>query len=118
MVAAEADATVLVVSRGEQRPTIQRCMERLDSVGGRIAGIVFNHATTADMVRSSYGSVNASHGRAAAGRRVRPIDADTSDRFGPLATAVASYAVGEGEEDAELAGTNGHNRRNGHPFQR
>jgi succinoglycan biosynthesis transport protein ExoP len=120
MAAAEADATVLIVSRGDQKPLINKCVQHLQSLNGRLAGVVFNHALATDIARSTYGSVTMSQSRHPANQaRVEVIDADTSARFGPLATAVASYAAGASvparrEETAGVASGNGNTKsRNG-----
>ncbi len=95
MAAGEVDSTILIVSRGDAKPAVQRCMTHLKAVRGRLAGVVFNHALQADIARSTYASVTVSQGRHPANTaRVTDIDQDTSARFGPLATAVACYAAG------------------------
>lgn len=95
MAAAEADGTVFVISRGDQKPLVQKCVQHLQAINGRLLGVVFNHALAADIARSTYGSVTVSQSRHPNNSaRVEVIDADTSARFGPLATAVASYAAG------------------------
>ena len=53
MVAAHTDAAVLVLSPGDQRPDAERAVEHLQHVGARVAGIVFNRATTRDLQKSS-----------------------------------------------------------------
>jgi Mrp family chromosome partitioning ATPase/uncharacterized protein involved in exopolysaccharide biosynthesis len=51
-----ADEVVLVVARGEQRPSIDRSIQHLDSVGGRLAGVVLNRASAADILTSEFSS--------------------------------------------------------------
>lgn len=52
MLASQADATVLVVGRGQQQEFVRRAVERIAAVGGRLAGVVFNRATGSDFKRS------------------------------------------------------------------
>ncbi|MEX0653264.1 MAG: hypothetical protein WD151_03980 [Phycisphaeraceae bacterium] len=103
MAASEADRTVLVVSRGDEKPLVLHSLEQLRSINASLAGIVFNHAPAADVQRSSYASAVSG----VSGERPMPpmrVDASTSARFGPMGSAVASYAQPEGKR----AGVNGH----------
>jgi Mrp family chromosome partitioning ATPase len=47
---------VLVVSRGCRRPLVDEAMQRIERIGGRVAGVVFNRAGESDVARSSYAS--------------------------------------------------------------
>jgi Mrp family chromosome partitioning ATPase len=96
-VAAEVDGVILCVSRGEQRPLAERCIQHLYSLGARVAGVVFNRARTEDMMLDS-----------ATIRSSQPIRSDAgtlqqSSRFGPMARAVASAAA----QNEEGNGKNG-----------
>jgi Mrp family chromosome partitioning ATPase len=51
-VAATADATILCVSRGQQRPAVERSMHHLIAIGAKMAGIVFNRAEARDFEKS------------------------------------------------------------------
>ncbi len=53
MVAAQADAVVLVVSLGDHRPDAERAVEHLESVGAHLAGVVFNRAAARDVLKAS-----------------------------------------------------------------
>jgi tyrosine-protein kinase Etk/Wzc len=55
-VAAKAHEVILVVRRGEVRTQVDEAIARLEQVGARIAGVVFNRASAADVVRSKYAS--------------------------------------------------------------
>ena len=57
MAAAEADATVLIVSRGDSRSMATRAVEHLESVGANVVGVVFNHALDTDLAQSSFASI-------------------------------------------------------------
>jgi succinoglycan biosynthesis transport protein ExoP len=61
-VAAAADDIVVVVSRGDRRPVVNDALERIEQIGGggRVAGVVFNRASTLDIATSSYGSCSQS----------------------------------------------------------
>jgi polysaccharide biosynthesis transport protein len=94
MVSAQADKTVVIVSRGDQKPIVLKSLNHLRSIGADIAGVVFNHADSIDIERSTYASVTISQNRRQDNKvfnEVQWLDRDTSDRFGPLAAAVASY---------------------------
>lgn len=94
MVSAQADKTIIIVSRGDQKPIVTKSLAHLRSIGADVAGIVFNHANAVDIERSTYASVTVSQNRRQddqALNEVKWIDRDTSNRYGPLATAVASY---------------------------
>lgn len=100
MVSAQADKTIVIVSRGDQKPIVTKSLAHLRSIGADIAGIVFNHADAVDIERSTYASVTVSQNRRQDDQtlnEVKWIDRDTSNRYGPLATAVASY----GRKDAQ-----------------
>ncbi len=102
MVSAQADKTIVIVSRGDQKPIILKSLDHLRSIGANIAGIVFNHADAVDIERSTYASVTVSQNRRMDDRElneVQWIDRDTSDRYGPLATAVASYGRARDDSD-------------------
>jgi succinoglycan biosynthesis transport protein ExoP len=94
MVSAQADKTVVIVSRGDQKPVVAKSLEHLRSIGANLVGVVFNHADAVDIERSTYASVTVSLSRMQDDKmlnEVKWIDRDTSNRYGPLATAVASY---------------------------
>ncbi len=77
LVCAAADAVVLTVSRGQQRPLVERAIQHLNSIGARLAGVVFNRAQSSDFDRSISGlSVRSSSASGNGGR------------FGPVARAV------------------------------
>jgi Mrp family chromosome partitioning ATPase/uncharacterized protein involved in exopolysaccharide biosynthesis len=98
VVASQVDLVVLTVSRGEARGLADRSYRYLVSVGACVAGLVFNRAEANDVLRYRSGSVSSSDGAsssrlsAAALKPRRLLDDKDSARFGPVATAVASYA--------------------------
>src|SRR4029453_11198309 len=49
---AAADGVILTVSRGQQRPLVEKAMQHLMSIGARFAGVVFNRAQARDFPRS------------------------------------------------------------------
>ncbi|MCC6682524.1 MAG: AAA family ATPase [Phycisphaeraceae bacterium] len=92
MAAAEADGCILIISRGDKKALVDKCIDHFRRIRAHLIGVVFNHALVEDIERSSYGSVTASQSRHPNQQRIiDSLDADTSARFGPLATAVASY---------------------------
>jgi len=95
--ASQVDAVVLAIARGDQRPAVDRSLAHLQSLGARIAGIVFNRAREKDIEMS--GSSRMSSVTAPS----RDGDALLADqqarhcaRLGPVARAVASYAPRNG----------------------
>ena len=101
VLAAAADRTVLVVSRGDAKPRYDCCVEFLRSLGTPLAGVVFNRAGEADMHNSNAFSSAAStrsafsrNSRSHSGSRSRPVANGNghahTDRFGPLGAGVAS----------------------------
>ena len=93
MAAAEADATVLIVSRGDSKSIATRSLEHLRSVGANVAGVVFNHALESDMAEASYGSLVSQDRRPSSTAAVE-VDPAMATRFGPLGSAVATYGPG------------------------
>lgn len=92
MAAAEADGCILIISRGDKKALVDKCIDHFRRIRANLIGVVFNHALVEDIERSSYGSVTASQSRHPNQQRIiDSLDADTSARFGPLATAVASF---------------------------
>jgi len=91
LVAAAADAVVLTVSRGQQRPLVERTIQHLQHIKANLAGIVFNRAQNSDFDRSISGlslrSASAGHGH-------------NAPRMGPVARAVQSAFKPAGEDAA------------------
>lgn len=103
--AAEADATVLIVSRGDEKSVIRKCVELLESVHANLVGVVFNHALDSDMSHTSYASAISQDRRPdRATRKALVADLKRNARFGPLGSAVAAYQEEDSSdrEDADL----------------
>ncbi len=101
MAGAEADGTVLIVSRGDSKGIATRSLEHLQSVGARIAGIVFNHALETDLGETSYGSMVSQDRR---GQAAVQVDPAAAARFGPLGSAVATYGPAAALRQSETNG--------------
>jgi capsular exopolysaccharide synthesis family protein len=56
LVCAAADAVVLTVARGQQRPLVEKAIARLMGIGAKLAGVVFNRAQSGDFDRSISGA--------------------------------------------------------------
>ncbi|HEX8524683.1 MAG TPA: AAA family ATPase [Tepidisphaeraceae bacterium] len=108
---ASSDGVILTVSRGQQRPLVEKAMSHLRSIGARFAGVVFNRAQTKDFEKSVSGislrSISRQndtiHGRAPAsnGGGFRKADAASSGKaFGPVARAVASSVKSPDQQDS------------------
>lgn len=61
MLASQVDEIVMVIARGEERAAAEHALDYLLSLGGKVAGIVFNRADTADVRSSGYYSQARSH---------------------------------------------------------
>ncbi len=55
LVCAAADAVILTVARGQQRPMVEKSLSHLTAIGARLAGVVFNRAQANDFERSISG---------------------------------------------------------------
>jgi len=55
LVCAAADAVVLTVARGQQRPLVEKSISHLMNIGAKLAGVVFNRAQSNDFDRSISG---------------------------------------------------------------
>ncbi|HSU65948.1 MAG TPA: AAA family ATPase [Tepidisphaeraceae bacterium] len=86
LVCAAADAVVLTVARGQQRPLVEKAISRLTGIGAKLAGVVFNRAQSGDFDRSISGA--SSLRSAAAGNGHNGHD---QPRYGTLGRAVHSH---------------------------
>ncbi|HYO07778.1 MAG TPA: hypothetical protein VER17_02295 [Tepidisphaeraceae bacterium] len=111
-VAMAADEVVLTVSKGEQRPSVDRAVEQLTAAGGRLAGIVLNRAGVGDILRSGFSSstsrvANDSPDEQVSAGPFAPEEHHTL-RLGPIGSAVLSLgespAAAAGREAAREAG--------------
>lgn len=101
LVCAAADAVILAVSRGQQRPMVERSLGHLAAIGAKLAGVVFNRAQAHDFERSISGVSIRSVGVPGMPRGARPA----GPRLGPVARAVQGQAAGVGgDADADRNG--------------
>ena len=84
LVCAAADAVVLAVARGQQRPLVEKSIAHLMGIGAKLAGVVFNRAQSGDFDRSISG---VSLRSAASGNGHNSHD---GPRYGTLGRAVHS----------------------------
>jgi Mrp family chromosome partitioning ATPase len=84
VVAREVDGVVFAISRGQDHGLVLRAVQRLESLGGRLTGCVFNRASRSDFDRLPYGSSWTSTPIKAGEVNHRRLE-----RFGPLVQAVA-----------------------------
>ncbi|MDP6057335.1 MAG: hypothetical protein QGH33_00520, partial [Pirellulaceae bacterium] len=102
IVAAEADEVVVIVARGEQRPQAEKAIAFLNSIGARVAGLVFNRAETRDVERavfltnSSIGTDSNNNGQEDPSQSQQTSD---EQRLGPVVRAVADAARGESKSE-------------------
>ena len=91
MAAAESDATVLIVSRGDSKSMAVKARDHLVSVGANVVGVVFNHALENDLNSSSFASVISQERRTDPAQNLLNADPAVAARFGPLGSAVAAF---------------------------
>jgi capsular exopolysaccharide synthesis family protein len=84
LVCAAADAVILTVARGQQRPMVEKSLGHLAAIGAKLAGVVFNRAQAQDFERSISGVSMRSVGVPGLPRGAR----SSGPRFGPVARAV------------------------------
>ena len=91
LVCAAADATILTVARGQQRPMVEKSLGHLVAIGARLAGVVFNRAQASDFERSISGVSMRSVGV----HGPRPTG---GSNLGPVARAVHPGGDDDGQE--------------------
>ena len=90
-VAAASDGVILTVARGQQRPLVEKALAHLNSIGARVAGVVFNRAQSRDFEQSISGISMRSASRSANGNGVsRAGQQKDAGQYGPVARAVAT----------------------------
>lgn len=90
-VAAASDGVILAVARGQQRPLVEKALAHLNSIGARVAGVVFNRAQARDFEQSVSGISMRSASRSANGNASsRNGQQKDVGQYGPVARAVAS----------------------------
>ncbi|HEX3356843.1 MAG TPA: CpsD/CapB family tyrosine-protein kinase, partial [Tepidisphaeraceae bacterium] len=90
-VAAASDGVILTVARGQQRPLVEKALAHLNSIGARVAGVVFNRAQSRDFEQSISGISMRSASRSANGNGAsRAGQQRDAGQYGPVARAVAS----------------------------
>lgn len=93
MAAAESDATVLIVSRGDSKSMATKARDHLVSVGANVVGVVFNHALESDLNDASFASVVSQERRTDPAQSLLSADPAIAARFGPLGSAVAAFGT-------------------------
>ena len=88
LVCAAADAVVLTVARGQQRPLVERAITRLMGIGAKLAGVVFNRAQSGDFDRSISGASSLRSATAGSGHNG---SGNGNTRYGTLGRAVHSH---------------------------
>ncbi len=104
-VCAAADGVILTVSRGQQRPLVEKAISHLMGIGARFAGVVFNRAQARDFARSISGislrsiarQSNGTNGHTNGNGHGAPKSAGGA--FGPVARAVASSVKPQDDEN-------------------
>jgi polysaccharide biosynthesis transport protein len=99
LVCAAADAVILTVARGQQRPMVEKSLSHLAAIGAKLAGVVFNRAQASDFERSISGVSMRSVGQHLQ-RGSSNASARAGNRFGPVARAVATQVQSADAEDA------------------
>jgi Mrp family chromosome partitioning ATPase len=93
LVAGAVDGVVLVVRKGDRQPLVERAMSQLVTVGARVAGVVFNGASSEDIL--TYGRANTRSDKEGLNGAMIPVEvpeSGTPRSYGPLTTAVTNCA--------------------------
>ncbi|HEX2971706.1 MAG TPA: P-loop NTPase, partial [Tepidisphaeraceae bacterium] len=91
LVAPEVNGVIMTISRGQERPLVEKTMRQLRMAGARIAGFIFNRAERRDFHRSAQASsVRSKANPNLPPRTFVPATSDSSS-FGPLVYSVASF---------------------------
>jgi Mrp family chromosome partitioning ATPase len=101
VVVPEVDGVVLVVSKGEHRPSVARSAEYLRSMNAVPVGVVFNRASVKEVSHNSstlHRSTAAFGSSSGMGLRIDAEQSRRSSRLGPMAQAVAGCAPPDAEE--------------------
>ncbi|MEM8737035.1 MAG: hypothetical protein AAGG38_00960 [Planctomycetota bacterium] len=117
MAAAESDATVLIVSRGDSKAMAVKAKEHLTSVGANVVGCVFNHALDTDLSSSSFASIVSQERRTDPAQSLLSADPAVAARFGPLGSAVAAFGTPSKSPNGRprrAPSANGNGSSNGH----
>jgi Mrp family chromosome partitioning ATPase len=89
-----ADDVVLAVAKGEHRPLIDRAIQHLGSVGGRLAGIVLNRANADDILASNFSSSASSNRQSTSVEQHGALKVRSGDhrclQLGPIGRAVVA----------------------------
>jgi capsular exopolysaccharide synthesis family protein len=85
LVCAAADAVILTVARGQQRPLVEKSISHLMNIGAKLAGVVFNRAQSNDFDRSISGVSSLRSVSAGTGH-----NGNGGPRYGTLGRAVHS----------------------------
>lgn len=90
LVSKSSDGVVMVVSRGEHRPVVERAIQHLRDIGAPIAGMVFNRADNYDVELSNTTSRLSSFDRSRTRRTAdsQYVPGSQNPLFGPLAQSV------------------------------
>jgi len=100
--ASQADGVVLIVSRGDFRPSIDTTIASLKGIGAQLEGLVFNRADEQDIARlsaSAYGSRKVKSTFEDNGEYIDMPPALQPDRIGPVAKAVTHTFQTKGQDD-------------------
>ena len=91
VVAPAVDDVIFVVSRGAQRPRVERAIRYLDSIGAHVAGCVFNRAKAREYERSISKSMSSPSTRRAKLAAHRDSHLKGMQGFGPLVECVTAF---------------------------
>lgn len=97
VVCAEADKSIMVLSRGESRAAARKALAQLGSSPARLAGVVFNRATVGDVESSGYSSSQSGRSVSRRAQEVRTMTVAQGLQVGPIGSAVASSTATHNE---------------------
>jgi polysaccharide biosynthesis transport protein len=96
LLAPSVDGVLMVVGRGQLRPLVKRTVDQITGVGGKVAAMVFNRASEAEL-RQSSSSMSVHFSRQASRQAAEQASGNTV-RGGPLAGSLFSASAAKSRQ--------------------
>ena len=105
LVSGASDGVVMVVSRGEHRPLVEKAVQHMRDIGSPLIGMVFNRAENWDVdmasTTSRLSSFDRARTRATVEADVVPGTESEAPKFGPMARAVTGEYPAEEKDKTQ-----------------
>jgi succinoglycan biosynthesis transport protein ExoP len=94
------DGVIFAIARGQERSLVERSVRRVNALGARVEGFVFNRAESGDFLRSAYSSSSRLTAPAVGGpsRRIFNPESNRMAAFGPIVQAMIASVPTEFQE--------------------